>query len=229
MAGALKKHKNRPLIKPVKKESENESIWLVSYADMVTLLMGFFALLLSFSKIDARKYEEFKMKTTELFGGEYVVPYQQLGGELKKILESQNLNDKVLVEQKLTGVEITFQGALFFESGSVELNKGAIQLLDRLVPIIKESAANFFITIEGHTDDSPLKNNGLLASNWELSSIRACNVLRIFEGHGFSSTHLKAIGWGSIKPKIQNKDETSRAINRRVVIKILKDSNGTDS
>lgn len=229
MSNVIKKQRGHQLISPVKKDSENESIWLVSYADMVTLLMGFFALLLSFSKVDAKKYEEFKKQTTELFGGEYVIPYQQLGGELKKILESQNMNDKVLIEQKTTGVEITFQGALFFDPGSVDLNEGAVHLLKRLVPIIKESAANFFITIEGHTDDSPLRNNGILVSNWELSSIRACNVLRIFEGYGFESSHLKAIGWGSIRPKVPNVDDASRSINRRVVIKILKDSDGTGS
>lgn len=207
----------------VKKNDDTESVWLVSYADMVTLLMGFFALLLSFSKVDTNKYEQMKKESTKLFGGEYVVPYEKLANSLKQVVQDQGLTGQVLMEQTDEGIDITFQGALFFESGSVVLKQQAQSLLHRLIPIINDKAKNFFITIEGHTDDLPT-NMGIVASNWELSSIRACTVLRLFQDYGFFPEQLKAIGWGDTRPKVENVDEVSRAINRRVVIKILKDA-----
>ena len=212
-----------------RKKSEEGSVWLVSYADMMTLLVGFFVLLLSFSKIDHTKYEMMKKKTTELFGGEYVVPFQKLADSLRVVVDKENLGSQVIIEQIPTGAEITFQGALFFESGSIKLNQPAINLLSTLLPVIKETAENFYIEIEGHTDDLPLNKAGIISSNWDLSSLRACRVLLIFESMGFDSKKLKATGWGSIRPKIPNEDDASRSVNRRVVIKIMKDSSGSGS
>ncbi len=209
---------------------ENESNWLVSYADMMTLLVGFFVMLLSFSKVDAAKYEQIKKATTKLFGGEYKVPFEKLTSKMKTAVESQGLKDQVLFSETDEGVEITFRGALFFDSGSVTLRSDALDLLHKLIPPIAQEAKGFSIEVEGHTDDVPLSHGhgGVVATNWELSSLRACTVIRIFEESGFDRSKLKPLGWADTKPLVPNKTPDGSSItanqaqNRRVVIRVLK-------
>lgn len=209
-------------------EESSEGNWLVSYADMMTLLVGFFVLLLSFSKLDATQFEKIKKETTKVFGGEYKMPFEDLGKNLKKVIDKSKLSNQVYVKETDEGIEITFRGALFFESGSTILKEEAKNLMSQLIPEISSNAKDFGITVEGHTDNKPL-SGGAFPSNWELSSVRACTVLRMFQEQGFDPHKLKAIGWGEQKPIFPNADEAGNPIpqnqaqNRRVVIKIIRD------
>lgn len=216
---------------PPESADESES-WLISYADLMTLLVGFFIVLQSFSKIDAESFEQVKKETTKLFGGQYHIPFEGLSSDMKKVVEDLKVGDQVLFSQTDQGVEITFKGALFFDSGSVELRPEATALMDSLIPVISEKAKDFGIVVEGHTDSTPLSRHGPVASNWELSSVRACRILRMFEEKGFAPSKMKALGWGDTRPIVSNADEygnpipANQAQNRRVVIKILKDVEG---
>lgn len=208
------------------KVDEDSDLWLISYADMMTLLVGFFAMILSFSKIEAQEFEKLKKATTALFGGEYVIPHEKLKQKVDEMLEKQNLKDQVIVHVADKGLEVTFRGALFFDSGSALVKLDAEGILNKLMPIIKENAENFSLVIEGHTDDNPILST-LFPSNWELSSFRASAVLRLFEQSGFKKERLKAVGWGETKPILPNRDPAgqplipNQAQNRRVVLKIL--------
>jgi len=205
----------------------------------MTLLVGFFVMLLSFSKIDADQFEKIKRATTEVFGGEYVLPFEQLSNKLKEVIKEQNLSDQVVFTENDQGITLRFRGALFFDSGSSDLRPQAKNLLDKLVPVLIQEAKDFGVVIEGHTDNVPLGILGqaLFPSNWELSGVRACTVLRLFEERGFNRQHLKAIGWGDTRPIVPNEDgkgnflQDNQAQNRRVVIKILKyfEENGSPS
>jgi chemotaxis protein MotB len=208
---------------------EGEGNWLVSYADMMTLLVGFFVVLQSFSKIDAQAFEQVKKETTKLFGGEYQVPFEDVTKDLRKVVEDLKVADQVLFSQTDDGVEITFRGALFFDPGAFELRPEALKLLSELIPVISNKAKDFGIVVEGHTDNTPLTAKGALSTNWELSSVRACRVLRLFEERGFQSNRMKALGWGATRPLVQEDGASGAQLaelqsqNRRVVIKILKD------
>jgi chemotaxis protein MotB len=206
---------------------DGEGNWLLSYADMMTLLFGFFVMLQSFSTIDPAKFERMKKETTRVFGGEYKVPFDDLTKKLQTAVTSKHLENQVAFFQTDAGIEISFRGALFFDSGSVQLRPQARDLLKTIIPIIAEGAKDFGIVVEGHTDDTPIRNE-IFGTNWELSSTRACRVLRMFEESGFAAARLKAIGWGKTHPIVPNLDpqgvpiEANRAQNRRVVIKVLK-------
>lgn len=207
---------------------ENQESWLISYADMMTLLVGFFVMLQSFSKIDEKKLEQIKEQTSKIFGGEYKVPFEKLAESLKQKVKEQGLTDQVLFETSEAGIIITFRGALFFDSGSTQLRVEAQKLINNIIPVVKEQAKGFGVVVEGHTDNLAVGKGAVLPSNWELSSVRACTVLRLFETAGFPHNKLKALGWGHTHPTVPNQDEkgkdipTNQAQNRRVVIKILK-------
>ncbi len=214
--GAQRKH-----TPPPEPHDDGEHIWLVSYADMVTLLLGFFILLLSFSKIDPTKLEKVKKSATQVFGGEYKVPFAQVTDQLKKAVAGAGVSDQVMFQQTEQGVEITFRGALFFDSGSAIVKPEAMSLLSKVIPVIKSQTDKFDVVIEGHTDNVKI-SSAQFASNWELSSVRACSVLRVFETYGFNPKQLMAIGWGETKPIVSNDDPELRSQNRRVVVRILK-------
>lgn len=207
--------------------AEDSEQWLVSYADMMTLLVGFFVMLQSFSKVDDKLFEPIKKETTMLFGGEYKVPFEKLEKSLKIAITKQGFGEQIAVEKVENGIVLNFRGALFFDSGSTQLKDSGSKLMSEIIPVIAKEAEGFGIIVEGHTDNVPI-SGGIYPSNWELSSVRACTVLRLFESAGFDRNRLKAIGWGDSKPLVKNEDDRgiasveNQAQNRRVVIKILK-------
>ncbi len=207
---------------------EGEGNWLVSYADMMTLLVGFFVILLSFSTVDQQKMEEAKRSITEEFGGTYKVPFAEMADRIREKLEKLGMGQDLVVKHTDEGVEISFRGTVFFASGSADIKSEAQGLVDKVIPIIKEESKEFEITIEGHTDDVPLVGNKFLKNNWDLSSLRASRVLVEFEEHGFDVRKMTAVGYGESRPVMPNRDKDgtpipeNMAANRRVLIKLLK-------
>jgi chemotaxis protein MotB len=110
---------------------------------------------------------------------------------------------------------------VFFESGSAELSDSMKQILDNLAPtFLKLAEKQHDIIVEGHTDDIPIRS-ARFASNWELSSARATNVVQyLLQKHHYPPKHIAAIGYGENKglEKEQEEDLASwRTRNRRVV------------
>lgn len=209
-------------------EEEGEGNWLVSYADMMTLLVGFFVILLSFSTIDQGKLEEAKKSISKEFGGLYEVPYEKLGERLEAEIKKHGLGDQVIIKVLPDGIEISFMGTVFFQSGSADIKDDALNILKTIFPIVKAEKTEFDITIEGHTDDNPVGAGMSFRDNFELSSIRACRVLDTFLKEGFKKERMTAVGYADARPVAKNRDENGVPIpqnqsqNRRVVIKLTK-------
>lgn len=208
-------------------EGDGESLWLLSYADMMTLLFGFFVMITSFSKIDTDKFEKVRAHTTQLFGGEFKKAQQLLQKELKDKVQGEGLSNMAFFEDLEKGIAVTFRGSTFFESGSAEIRPEAMELLTKVMPSIKSQQGRFAIVVEGHTDDSPISSEKF-PSNWELSSQRASAVLRVFEANGFNRSQLRAIGFADTVPVLPNRTienvilKDNQSQNRRVVIKLLR-------
>jgi chemotaxis protein MotB len=211
-----------------KKGEEGEGPWLISYADMMTLLMGFFALIASFSKPDAKEFDKVAAASSQYFGGKYEAPYEKLGQSLMRTIKENKLEDQVKIEVGPGGVTMTFTGTLFFDSGDYKVKPDAIDLMDKLSATIKKTGTVYMVMIEGHTDDAKI-THPIIASNWELSGIRAARIAQLFENKGFDKKQLTIMGWGETKPVVDNfnADGTpnvdNRAKNRRVVIRVYKD------
>lgn len=210
-------------------QEEGDGNWLVSYADMMTLLVGFFVILLSFATFDQAKLEMAKQSVTKEFGGSYKKPFDDVTKRIKEALDKKGIGDQFVVKQSDDGVEISFQGTVFFETGSADIKPEAKASVGELIPIIQMESSGFEIKIEGHTDDVPLIPGRFLKNNWELSSMRACRVLdAFFANGGFNPKHMTAVGYGDSRPILPNRDAQGEAIpdnqreNRRVVIKLMK-------
>lgn len=212
-------------VRPAKKGEEGEGPWLVSYADLMTLLMGFFALVSSMSTPDKQKFEKVREAAVEAFGGKLEKPYEGLTSDLEKFIKEQKLEDKVKVAVSINGIEMTFEGTLFFESGNYIVKSGAQDIMQQIAQIIKKNASSYRALIEGHTDSAPI-SHPIISSNWELSGLRASRIALIFEEQGFQKSALTIIGWGETKPLVANYTKLGEPIvenmakNRRVVLKI---------
>jgi len=124
---------------------------------------------------------------------------------------------KVRVLETSRGVTIEIADSALFAVGQAILNTESTRALRAVAEVI--ATAEFPVTIEGHTDNVPIKT-AQFPSNWELSAVRATTVLRIFADAGVPSDRLTAIGYGETRPVESNDTIEGRARNRRVSIQI---------
>ncbi|MFZ9596206.1 MAG: flagellar motor protein MotB [Bdellovibrionia bacterium] len=187
-------------------QPHDESNWLISYADMMTLLCGFFIMLFSMAKMDSAKYDGFKKELSKQFKADYVpsnVEMQKVAAELKKEL-AQHHEASVTVD--FNGIAIVFQSTVFFDTLSAEVTHQGKIILEQLIESIaqkqKTAQRTYKIIVEGHTDSRPIMG-GVYPSNWELSGARASRVVRMFLAKGFTPHQLTAIGYADTYPKLE--------------------------
>ena len=148
---------------------------------------------------------------------------------LTDILNNLKSQGQANLEQKgdrLTTIDIN--SAAFFDRGSATLTAAGVVVLHDVASNLKaQQYKDYMITVEGHTDDTPI-HTAQFPSNWELSTSRASAVVRYFLEQGLSAQHLRAAGYADSFPKAPNRTATGEAIpanqatNRRVVIKLEK-------
>lgn len=224
------------------KEANNER-WLLTYSDLITLLMIFFVIMYASSNIDASKYKKMSESFKSAFGGGKTIVGQedmerskgkptpivskdpeqqkmnQLKGEVDKYLKSNNLDKNVITKVEERGLVVSLNDTLFFESGKAEVRSDTLKKLVQIGNILKHE--NNYIRIEGNTDNQPI-NNDEFKSNWQLSAIRAANVVQLFvEKCEFSPEKLSSVGYGEYRPLADNRTEEGRAKNRRIDIVIM--------
>jgi chemotaxis protein MotB len=207
---------------------EGEGPWIVSYADMMTLLFCFFVIMTSFASFEpavvSRKSKEIADYVAKGRFTEETTEFQNLGIEIGghpnlKGLARSSLKDGTL--------EVVFSSSIMFNSGNAEIQEAFIKNIDIMVGLIKNKNPNYRIIVEGHSDDSPLSADHVYRSNWDLSASRAASVVERFIYYGFKPIQLVSAGFGDSRPVAPNHDKHGQAIkenqalNRRVVIKVL--------
>lgn len=144
---------------------------------------------------------------------------EELASEIEEALEEKNLDKEVDIEFTAQYVQLTLNGALLFDSGSVEIKEEALPLMNQL-GIILQRFAEGTIEIEGHTDNVPMSGSKY-SNNDELSSGRALSVFYYLENNtSLDMSKIKHSGRGEYIPIADNSTEEGRAKNRRVEIKI---------
>ena len=118
------------------------------------------------------------------------------------------------------GVRITVEQQVLFSSGSADITRRGKEALEKLATVLSTEFTGSDIRVEGHTDSTPVKKTKTRwASNWELSSIRACAVLRALLDAGASTAvKIEAVGYGSQRPVADNTTKQGRGQNRRVEV-----------
>lgn len=215
---------------------ENVDRWLITYADMITLLLALFVMLYAMSAVNQEKFgaltqamrREFQLLPEHQGGkivgaGQIVDPLEQQAEQLREYLQQSGLSQQARIRSEERGLVISLvsDGALF-DLGSANLKPSARQILDRVVQVLR--AVPNPVLIEGHTDNLPIRT-AQFPSNWELSAARAAVVLRyLSQRGGIAPERLIAVGYADTRPLVPNTSPEGRAQNRRVDIAILKTS-----
>lgn len=217
--------------------------WLVTFADMVTLLLCFFVLLLSFANTDAIKFKEVLGSMKDAFGvqreviemgkqgglelpiklesspSKEEVQKEQLVNLLETAVKEEGIDKNVLISLHQRGVKMEIMeqaGNAMFKPGGTDILPRSRRMLRKMLPIIQETI--YRITVEGHTDDIPVRSPQF-PSNWELSSARAGSVVRFLIQEGkLDDRRFTSVGRAHTRPLVENESAESRARNRRVSI-----------
>ncbi|NPA16139.1 OmpA/MotB family protein [Persephonella sp.] len=224
---------------PRKKKEECKKIpgWLISFGDLMSLLLTFFILLFSMGTISLEKFHMVIKGVTESLGGRKIYLEQKLLNQSNVPLEFPDMYPKIKrkkmltkallqVEQELEkdGVEadVIQHGSIirfrlntdkFFPPGSATPYPEFIPVIFQLCKKMKQ--ADFTVIIEGHTDNTPVRG-GKYKSNLELSAARALTVLKMFLQCGYPEKYLAARGYGPYRPIAPNDTPEGRAKNRRI-------------
>ncbi|MBI3008811.1 MAG: OmpA family protein [Candidatus Omnitrophica bacterium] len=141
--------------------------------------------------------------------------------EIEKSLEQEIRDKLVTVEMLKRGLVLTFVSEVLFDSGKAIIKSEAYDVLGRVSRVLNKTVANRNVSIEGHTDNEPIKYSGW-KSNWELSTARATGVLHhLIDKEEVSPERLSAAGYGEYSPVAANDTKEGRQKNRRVEIIIL--------
>ncbi len=221
--------------------------WLLTYADLITLLMVFFVVLYSMSRVDAEKYRSLKDSLQRSMGGVAASapansgggaspdpnqaggtgplsnpggkpPLEELGQQLANSAAAMGFGDRVTIYYGERGLTVSM-GPILFDLGSADLRPDGIKVLDLLADVLNTIPNH--VSVEGFTDDLPI-STPQFPSNWELSAVRATSVIHYFvKTRGMPPGRFFAVGYGEYRPSVPNVSDENRARNRRVDIVIL--------
>lgn len=195
--------------------------WMVSYADMVTLLFACFAALYASSVSPAQAQSEAEAVPPP-GAVEELAPRR--GTDLAAVLEGAvsrgGASGTVAVRQDARGVVVSMPEAGAFPLGQADLSQPARRVMLELAAVLATETGE--IRVEGHTDDTPIRT-ARFASNWELSAARATEVIRFLIAQGgIPPERLSAAGYGEFRPLVANDSPDARARNRRVDIVVVR-------
>ncbi len=214
--------------------------WLLTYADMITLLLALFIILFSISTISRVKLQRLVHDISGGFNSTDAINnppnggstgtdsgnagdanLQQIQRKIEDYIKKNQLQNKVQTQIDQRGLVITLlTDKALYDSGSAELRPQTRALLDAVDGALKRTVNE--IRVEGNTDNVPISTS-FFPSNWELSAARATGVTRYLVEHGgISPTRLSFAGYGEYRPKVPNDTEAHRQMNRRVDIVILR-------
>lgn len=230
----------------------NHERWLVSYADFITLLFAFFVVLYAAAEVDKRKAGQIAAAIQVAFQQMGALPTETPAGladqapqappattpapppkpspatnpdlaalkyDLQNALAVEIQRGEVALRATPDGLVVSLREGGFFESGSAGLKAGSQPALRRMAELLGERS--YRIRIEGHTDNIPI-HNSQFSSNWELSTARATEMVRLLiTQYQIPPAHLSAAGYGEYHPTAPNETADGRAQNRRVDVVIL--------
>ena len=215
-----------------------DTSWLLTYGDIITLLMIFFVLLFSTSKVSQEKFDQVAQSINQSLNrpgpdpkvaDTVITPLAEAQTILERLIKAEGLEQKMTTKRTRAGLMIELSSNSFFDSGSADVRSSMFKTLQDLSHVIQNLPTNDYrVEIEGHTDNVPIKT-ARFPSNWELSAMRSINVLHIFEETGLPKDRIIATAFAETKPKVANTNARgvdlpeNQAKNRRVVVYIKND------
>ena len=250
-------------------EHSSRDRWLITYADLITLLLIFFVMMFAMSSLDESKYEgmtqslhhtfksgdsifeqgsgltgtadkythknpdsttspvtdaEQKSQTLSKRELAFRAQEEELQGLISVIsnyVSDNDLQDQIFVADNPQGISITLSDQFVFDTGKADLKQVSTPTLSKLASLFKN--INTIVSIEGHTDNLPIKYSSQYQDNWELSGARGLSILRFFlEQEKLPADKFQYAGYADTRPVGDNATEIGRQSNRRVELIVLR-------
>ena len=217
-------------------EAPSAPFWLVTYGDMVTLLLTFFVMIVAMSEIKKDHFMEamsYFSGRTSVFENAQPVPIIPRPSEesmeaieqaqrvetLLEFIQEEGLEDKVQINFEEESMHVVITDAVMFNSGSSIVQETAREILSLVSSVSPDMTES--ITVIGHTDNQPISTSQY-PSNWELSAARASSVVRFLltQENSLPPERYQAIGQGEHDPVDTNDSPDGRARNRRIELLI---------
>lgn len=215
-----------------------DTSWLLTYADIITLLLIFFVLLFSSSKINKEKFDAVAQSINQSMNQpapfaitpqsvpvielepapaielqpEPINPLELAQSKLDDLIKKEGLENNIQSNLTVTGLMIELASNSFFDSGSAEIRASMQSSLRGLSQVILSLPLQTYkVEIEGHTDNAPI-NTDQFPSNWELAALRSINVLHLFNNSGIPKQKLSVSAFADTRPKFPNVDLNNNPI-----------------
>ena len=230
-----------------KAEKDRSERWLLTYADLITLLMVFFVILYSFSIIDVQRFQDLKGSLDKAFNSGVMsglntsslsanVAYGQVqqavtsqndnartavASQLQKVVDATGSGEGITVTEVTQGVNVSLTSELLFQSGNASFKPGAAELLAQVSEPLK-SLPNPLQIVSNTDELGPQSTNSQYPNNWLLGNARSYVVLRaLVDGNRFPEDRLSLWNKAQYSPMFPNDSPENRAKNRRVDLLIL--------
>ncbi|MEN9811107.1 MAG: hypothetical protein RLZZ488_2674 [Pseudomonadota bacterium] len=201
----------------------SEEGWLLSYADLITNLLLFFAMLMSAAQISRVKMQQI---ARNLSGEESAQSLESIQREIDAKIKVAGLEKVVRTALNDDGLALSLNSGIMFDSGSASIRTEWEQTLTEMLKSLSSYGGKYSFAVEGHTDSTPVVNGvGRFASNWELASSRAIELRARLEGFGIPRQKIRVEAYADTKPlpdaELAGLSEEERlARHRRVVVRV---------
>jgi len=207
-----------------RRKADFDSLWLVTFADLMVQLMAFFAIAYSFNLADSTKANELLeslkkalgvLKVTEGDGATGILPGQSgispdRAADLEKLMADLKATDGPDEGRRMRIV--SFRGSLLFDEGSTTPNPTFQPLLSRISELVREYPG-FQLVCEGHAAPG---ERGRATDPLELSGLRAQGAVRVLVSQGVDARVIAAEAHGDAQPEGEADSVEGRALQRRV-------------
>lgn len=215
--------------------------WLITFADLMALLLCFFVLLFAISQLDVEKFRQIAQSMASALGGKAVIfvktegqdnriigedPQTDMSGKFQRTyLYGEQLRSALNLEIDQRKLDVEVSGQLItihilqhgsFQTGSATLSANFLPIARKIRDALVDIPGD--LTVAGHTDNLPV-TGGPFRSNWELSGARAFSVMHeLLKENILPDRRFVLKGYAATHPRVPNDSEANRAKNRRVEI-----------
>ncbi|MBN2801258.1 MAG: OmpA family protein [Deltaproteobacteria bacterium] len=196
--------------------------WLLSYADLITNLLIFFAMLLGAAEISRSRMQEIAQ---QLSGVEQPASLASIQQEIEARIAEEGLQDVIRTDLTDDGLKLSLNSGLVFASGSPVIREEQSAVLDRMLMTLVPYAGQYGFAVEGHTDSIPFADESGVRTNWDLSTDRANAVRGRLERVGVLKERIRVEGYADTvglpeSTLVGLSPEERLARHRRVIVRI---------
>ncbi|MBF0419263.1 MAG: OmpA family protein [Magnetococcales bacterium] len=219
-------------------------LWFISWADMATLLLCFFVIIVAYSTVEITKFKELAGTFKDQFGVQRIerispimASQNLIGSEFQQEVHLVELRDKIRVmsttlidngqaevEEKQEGFLLRIREDALLTPDGKKVSESSGIMVDQIANLLAKERN--VIEIRGHTDQQPKSGDSLETTSWFKGAVMAVAVAKRFAASGVAPERLFISTYGEYSPVADNRNPEARKANRRIEILIRKDIAG---